>query len=112
MDSSPYVTVQTEKFTVQFLLDGDDDPDTIEEVDATIIAPNGNRWSASLMTLRHAQKLMDRWQSTGENDSGHYFRCSDLVLVREGGLDSMVRALVGLFTDYSLETNVLPRLED
>ncbi|MFV0127705.1 hypothetical protein ACLGI4_08330 [Streptomyces sp. HMX112] len=112
MASSPHVTVRTDKFTVEFLLDGSEDLDTIEEVDATVIAPNGGRRSASLMTLRYVQELMERRRVTGEGDSGHHFRCHDLVLVREGGLDSMVRALVGLFDDYRLEGNILPRLDD
>jgi hypothetical protein len=42
---------------------------------------------------------MDRWAGTGENRSGQYFQCPDLVIVREGGISAMTLALEGIFVD-------------
>ncbi|MEU5433256.1 hypothetical protein AB0G73_07745 [Streptomyces sp. NPDC020719] len=112
MASSPFVSVRTDLFTVVFTLGEDDEPETVEDADAVITAPNGTRWSASFMTLRKVQEVMDRWIATGENVNGHYFQSRDLVIVREGGVESMVSALKGIFGDYGMDTYVLPRLDD
>ncbi|MFE3526317.1 hypothetical protein ACFXOD_32805 [Streptomyces sp. NPDC059161] len=111
MPSSPFVTVETDKFSVTFTLGADDNADTVEDADAVITAPSGARWSASLMTLRQVREVMTRWTITGESLNGHYFQSRDLVILREGGLDSMVNALADIFEMYGMETDVLPRLD-
>ncbi|MGI5284450.1 hypothetical protein ACQEVF_14050 [Nonomuraea polychroma] len=45
------------------------------------------------MTLGVVSKIMDRWRDTGECLSGRYFWCSDLVVIREPGFDSMIAAV-------------------
>ncbi|MFC9508787.1 hypothetical protein [Streptomyces sp. NPDC057002] len=62
------------------------------------------------MTPRKIAEVVDRWSTTGECADGLYLQIPDLVIVREGGLDAMTRALVDLFGAFGMETNVLPRV--
>ncbi|MFI6857781.1 hypothetical protein [Streptomyces sp. NPDC050416] len=64
------------------------------------------------MTLRKIAEVMDDRSTTGECADGLYLRIPDLVIVREGGLDAMTRALVDLFGEYGMDTDVLPRFDD
>jgi hypothetical protein len=64
------------------------------------------------MTPRKIAEVMERWSTTGECADGLYCRVPDLVIVREGGLDAMTRALVDLFGEYGTDTDVLPRFAD
>ncbi|GAA3851067.1 hypothetical protein GCM10023084_01640 [Streptomyces lacrimifluminis] len=112
MVHNPLVTVETADFSVTYILGLDDDVDTVEDIDAVIRASDGKRWSASFMTPRKIAEVMDRHSSTGECANGLYLQIPDLMIVREGGLDAMTRALVDLFGEYGMDTSVLPRLTD
>ncbi|MDX3105601.1 hypothetical protein [Nonomuraea angiospora] len=68
-------------------------PETADQADATITLSDGTRRSATFMTLGVVSKIMDRWRDTGECLSGRYFWCSDLVVIREPGFDSMIAAV-------------------
>ncbi|MEU2623600.1 hypothetical protein ABZ642_36780 [Streptomyces sp. NPDC007157] len=111
MAHEPLVTVETADFSVTYVLGLEDDADTVEDVDAVIRARDGKGWTASFMTPRKIAEVMDRRSATGECADGLYLRIPDLVIVREGGLDAMTRALVDLFSTYGMDTNVLPRFE-
>lgn len=112
MAHEPLVTVETADFSVTYVLGLDDDADTAEDIDAIISTPDGRkRWTASFMTPRKIAEVMDRWSTTGECAGGLYLRIPDLVIIREGGLDAMTRALVDLFGEFGMDTNVLPCFE-
>ncbi|MGR4848730.1 hypothetical protein [Streptomyces sp. LARHCF252] len=112
MAHEPLVTVETADFSVTYVLALDDDADTVEDVDAVIRARGGKGWTATFMTLRKIAEGMDDRSTTGECADGLYLRIPDLVIVREGGLDAMTRALVDLFGEYGMDTDVLPRFDD
>ncbi|MGK4579090.1 hypothetical protein [Kitasatospora sp. HPMI-4] len=97
MDSSPFPVVKKAQFEAVFMLGADDRVETVENVDAEITASDGTRWSATFMTLSEIARVMDRWVGTGENKSGQYFQCPDLVIVRGGGIPAMTLALEGIF---------------
>jgi hypothetical protein len=109
MGNSPFKIIKTPRFRVQFILGGDDDPDTVENIDAVVTARDRTRWSVTFLTLGEISRIMDRWADTGEALGGHFFQCPDLVIVREGGLDAMVKALEGIF-DEGGPGGTLPRL--
>ncbi|MFF0888844.1 hypothetical protein [Streptomyces sp. NPDC003456] len=112
MAHDPLVVVETADFSVTYILGLEDDADTVEDVDATIRARDGKGWTASFMTPRKIAEVMDRWSTTGECADGLYLQIPDLVIVREGGLEAMTRALVDLFGEYGMDTDVLPRIAD
>jgi hypothetical protein len=99
MDSSPFPVVRKAQFEAVFMLGAGELAETVENVDAEITASDGTRWSATFMTLSEIARVMDRWAGTGENRSGQYFQCPDLVIVREGGISAMTLALEGIFED-------------
>lgn len=68
-------------------------PETADQADATITLSDGTRRYATFMTLSVVSKTMDRWQDTGECLSGRYFWCSDLIIIREPGFDSMITSV-------------------
>ncbi|MFD7624561.1 hypothetical protein ACFV7Q_00695 [Streptomyces sp. NPDC059851] len=112
MPDDPFHVVQTDRFSVTYILGLDDDPDTVENTDAIVTAPDGTRWSATFLTHSEIAKVMDRWSATGECADGSYFQVQDLVIVREPGVDAMTRALVDIFDEYGMNTEVLPKLPD
>ncbi|MBW8799133.1 MAG: hypothetical protein JF597_37890 [Streptomyces sp.] len=103
--------METADFSVTYVLGLEDDADTVEDVDAVIRARDGKGWTATFMTPRKIAEVMDHRSTTGECAGGLYLRIPDLVVIREGGLDAMTRALVDLFGEYGLDTDVLPRFD-
>ncbi|MEH0423776.1 hypothetical protein [Streptomyces sp. B21-083] len=102
--------VGTSDLEIRFFLGDGDTPSSVDNVDAVITAPDGMRWSATLLTRSAIDAVMDRWAITGESLGGRYLRVPDLVIVREPGLDSMAQALGDIFDEYGLDTDVLPKL--
>ncbi|MFG1821417.1 hypothetical protein ACGFIJ_02930 [Microbispora bryophytorum] len=69
------------------------EPDTADQVDATITFPDGSRRYATFMTLDVVQKIMDKDTRTGESLGGRYFWCSDLIIIRDVGFEEMAAAI-------------------
>jgi hypothetical protein len=69
------------------------DVETAQEADATVRLPDGTHRYATFMTLSAIERVMDRWQETGEGLSGRYFYCSDLIIIRRPGLHAMADAI-------------------
>lgn len=90
MVNDPLRRVDGRQFSAIFMLGAEDDEETVENVDAELILPDGTRWSATFMTLRAIEEVMNRWKETGECSSGAYFCCADLVIIPEGGLAVML----------------------
>jgi hypothetical protein len=93
MASNPLHEVVSDQFKAVFMLGAGDDPAAVENVDAEVTLHDGSRWSATFMSVREIQRIMDRWRTSGENAAGQYFHCGDLVSVREAGIPAMVRVL-------------------
>lgn len=91
-----------------------DAPETADQADATITLSDGTRRSATFMTLGVVSKIMDRWRDTGECLSGRYFWCSDLVIIREPGFDSMIAAVQDMIATGEIDDacGVLPPLDE
>ncbi|MEU5263808.1 hypothetical protein [Amycolatopsis sp. NPDC021455] len=79
-------------FKALFMLGAEDDEMSVENVDAQLHLPDGTRWSATFMTPREIERIMNRWRTTGEEGGGAYFQCRDLVVVPSGGVTAMVSA--------------------
>ena len=79
------------------------EPETAEEADATITFPDGSRRYATFMTLDVVRRIMDKDARTGESLGGRYFWCSDLIIVRDVGLESMVAAIRDLISSGDVE---------
>ncbi|MFD7658040.1 hypothetical protein ACFV4N_29055 [Actinosynnema sp. NPDC059797] len=90
MANNPIHRVDGRQFSAIFMLGAEDDRETVENVDAELILPDGTRWSVTFMTLRAIEQVMSRWKETGEYFSGAYFHCPDLVIIPKGGLTVML----------------------
>ncbi|MFE1261193.1 hypothetical protein ACFW5X_11770 [Streptomyces albogriseolus] len=112
MAHEPLVTVETADFSVTYVLALDDDPDTVEDVDAVIHARDGKGWTATFMTPRKIVEMLAEQAVAGESVNGPHLRIPDLVVVPAGGLDAMTKALVDLFDEYGMNTEVLPSFHD
>ncbi len=111
MADSPFVVVQAPGFSVTYILGVEDDPESVEDVDAIVTAPDGSRRTASLMTHHRVGEVMRSRMQTGESAHGLYIRIPDLVLMREGGLEAATKALIDLFGIYGLDSDILPHCE-
>ncbi|MFB9927794.1 hypothetical protein ACFORO_39000 [Amycolatopsis halotolerans] len=109
-DSSYYV-FRTSAFDAMFLVGGGEDPDEVDNVDVEVRYPDGSRWSATMFTLDEVDRIMRRWESTGECAGGSYFGCVDQVIVREPGVRKMTAVLIAMH-DYGELTSHLMRLDD
>ncbi|MFC8722601.1 hypothetical protein [Kitasatospora sp. NPDC057198] len=108
----PFYRVRTDRFEALFVPDPGEEPDAVCNVDVEVrLTADGSRWSATVFTLAEVGRIMDRWSRTGEALGGRYFRCSDGLVVRDPGIDSMTRVLAGLLDDGGF-TRVLRRLDD
>ncbi|MFF7183455.1 hypothetical protein [Streptomyces sp. NPDC008121] len=86
--------------------------DAVCNVDVEVrLTADGSRWSATVFTLAEVERLMKRWSQTGSELGGRYFWCSDGLIVRDPGIESMTQVLVGLL-DAGDFTQVLQRLDD
>lgn len=108
----PWYRVRTDRFEASFLPDADEPLDSVCNVDVEVrLTADGSRWSATVFTLAEVERIMARWSRTGEALGGRYFWCSDGLIIREPGIDSMTQALVGLLDDGDF-TQALKRLDD
>ncbi|MFD0567881.1 hypothetical protein ACFQ2M_42325 [Kitasatospora saccharophila] len=108
----PWYRVRTDRFEASFLPNAGEPLDSVCNVDVEVrLTADGSRWSATVFTLAEVERIMERWSRTGEALGGRYFWCSDGLIVRDPGIDSMTQVLVGLLDDGDF-TQVLQRLDD
>ncbi|MGW6599373.1 hypothetical protein [Streptomyces sp. NPDC055036] len=107
----PWYRVRTDQFEAAFLPNAGDELETVNNVDVFVDLNDGSRWSATIITLDQVEILMKRWEVSGEALRGRYFWCSDGLIVRDTGISSMTRVLVGLVENGEFE-QILQRLDD
>ncbi|WP_409465226.1 hypothetical protein [Amycolatopsis sp. GA6-003] len=105
-DSSFYV-FRTSAFDAKFLVGGGEDPDEVDNVDVEVHCPDGSRWSATMVTLDEADRIMRRWESTGECAGGSYFAVPDGLIVREPGVRNMAAVLIAMHDSGELTSRLL-----
>ncbi|WP_035838878.1 hypothetical protein [Kitasatospora azatica] len=108
----PWYRVRTGRFEASFLPSAGEDLDAVCNVDVEVLlTADGSRWSATVFTLAEVERLMKRWSQTGQELGGRYFWCSDGLIVRDPGIESMTQVLADLL-DAGEFTQVLQRLDD
>ncbi|GAA1018888.1 MULTISPECIES: hypothetical protein [Amycolatopsis] len=108
---SPYCVFRTSAFDAMFLVGGGEAPEEVDNVDVEVRYPDGSRWSATMFTLDEVDRIMRRWESTGECAGGSYFAGVDEVIVREPGVRKMTAVLIAMH-DCGELTSHLMRLDD
>lgn len=93
MGNNPLYEVSRDQFEAVFMLGAADDVNFVENVDVQVTMKDGTRWSATFMSMREIQRVMDRWSVSGECAGDSYFQCPDLVIIRDPGVPAMVRVL-------------------
>lgn len=76
---------------------GAGDDGTVTNADVELVEPNGQRWSATVMTLPEVDRLMETWRASGECQGGAYFRVPDLFIVRNPDQDAVSRVFAELY---------------
>ncbi|MQY07444.1 hypothetical protein [Actinomadura macrotermitis] len=107
----PWYRVHTEQFEAAFLPGAGEDPEMVDNVDVFVDLKDGSKWSATSITLAQVEILMKRWAASGEALGGRYFWVSDGLIVRDAGVSSMTRVLIGLIENDEF-TRILQRLDD
>lgn len=96
----PWYRVKTDSFELRLLPDPGEDLQAVNNVDAEVRTPDGNRWSATVLTVAELHRLMtEQWPETGEYSSGLCWHCPDGLIVREPGLDCIVRAVAAVVNE-------------
>lgn len=107
----PWHRVRTDRFVASFLPNAGQDLDAVCNVDVEVRLTDGSRWSATVFTVDEVRRLMEKWAQTGEETGGRYFWCSDGLIVREPGVDSMTQAISRVLDEGDFE-QILQRLDD
>ncbi|MET9736500.1 hypothetical protein ABZZ79_39610 [Streptomyces sp. NPDC006458] len=107
----PWYRVRAEDFEALFLPGPDEDLDAVCNVDVEVRLVDGSRWSATVFTVAEVERLMEEWSRSGEALGGRYFWCSDGLIVRDPGINSMTEVIRGLL-DADEFGGVFQRLED
>ncbi|MFE7508434.1 hypothetical protein [Promicromonospora sp. NPDC057488] len=68
-------------------MDGDG---SVVNADVELIASDGTRWAATVLTLGEIARLMDAYRESGECRSGAFFRVPDLLILGTGTVDALV----------------------
>jgi len=105
----PWHRVRAGAFEASFLPSPDEDLDSVCNVDAEVRLVDGSRWGATVLTVAEVEHLMEAWKRTGEAPGGRYFWCSDGLIVREPGIESMTHVIAGLL-DSGEFTRIFRRL--
>lgn len=70
---------------------GVDEDGIVTSADVEIVDSDGRRWAATVMTHSEIVRLMEVWQSSGECQSGAFFRVPDLIVVRDPSREGVSR---------------------
>ncbi|MFI2644183.1 hypothetical protein [Streptomyces sp. NPDC018610] len=105
----PHYRVLAEGFEALFL--PGEVLDEVCNVDVEVHLPDGSRWSATIFTLAEVDRLMRRWEETGEAAGGRCFWCSDGLIVRDPGLQGMVGVIAKLLASGEFD-GAFHRLSD
>ncbi|MGW7680171.1 hypothetical protein ACWGID_05490 [Kribbella sp. NPDC054772] len=97
-------TIEHPEFRLRLLLEEDEAPETVSNVDGWIDIPGRGSWAGTFLTVAEVARLMERWRETGENASGAYFVALDGIIVRDPGVESILTAAQDLVAtgDYEL----------
>ncbi|MFD5067581.1 hypothetical protein ACFWNC_06490 [Streptomyces sp. NPDC058369] len=106
----PWYRVRTDAFEASFLPSPDEDLEAVCNVDAEVRLMDGSRWSATIFTVAEVERLMEVGTRSGEDLGGRYFWCSDGLIVREPGIESMAHVIAGLLASGAF-SQVLQRLD-
>ncbi|WP_030240279.1 hypothetical protein [Streptomyces sp. NRRL S-350] len=107
----PWYRVRADAFEASFLPSPDEDLDAVCNVDAEVRLEDGSRWSATVFTVAEVKRLMETWERTGEALEGRYFCCSDGLIAREPGIDSVTQVIADL-PDSGELAQILQRLDN
>ncbi|WP_435611452.1 hypothetical protein [Streptomyces sp. bgisy159] len=107
----PYYRVLAKGFEALFLPSPDEVLEEVCNVDVEVHLPDGSRWSATIFTLAEVDRLMRRWEGTGEAAGGRCFWCSDGLIVRDPGIQGMVGVIAELLASDEFD-GAFHRLSD
>jgi hypothetical protein len=108
MWDGPFYRVARETYEISFVPNADDDLDEVCNVDMWVTFRDQARWCATVFTLAEVQRLLARWQATGECLEGRYFAVWDGLIVREPGINSMVEVIDHLVETGAYESVLRP----
>ncbi|MBC6450431.1 hypothetical protein [Actinokineospora xionganensis] len=109
---TPYYVVRTDALEARFLPGAGEDPDHVDNADVEVrLSKDGSWYSATILTLAEVDRVMKRWEDTGEALGGRYFHVSDGLIVREPGIENMFQVLAGMHRSGDL-TSALQRLDE
>jgi ABC-type Fe2+-enterobactin transport system substrate-binding protein len=91
-DPDHYLRVPITRGELRIVLGGED-PDTIENTDGFIDLDDGTTRTFTALTLAEVDRVMKKWEQSGESSSGAYLRVPDLIILRAGGAASIVAAV-------------------
>jgi hypothetical protein len=89
----PYVRLPVAGGEIRFLMNPDDDPATVDNVDGYVYLDDGSVKTFTALTLAEVDRILTRWTQSGEALSGLYLVCPDLVLLRSPGLPNITAAV-------------------
>lgn len=75
-----------------------------DNVDVEVIFDNGSRYMATFFTLENIQRIMDRYEQSGECMKGFYFWATDMILVRRLSRENIAKVVGDLISKGEFDT--------
>lgn len=70
----PYLRIEIPLGEIRILLGGED-PDTVENIEGLVDLSDGTTRTFTALTLAEVDRLMKKWERSGESSWGHTFGC-------------------------------------
>lgn len=84
---------------------GGEDPNTVENTDGFVDLDDGTTRTFTVLTVAEVDRLMKKWEQSGESLSGAHLRVPDLIVLRAGGVASIIAALDDLADELPIITS-------
>jgi hypothetical protein len=95
----------------RLIIHGAYDDGAVTNADVELVDAQGNRWSATVLTLPEVGRIMETWQASGGCQSGAYLRVPDLVIVRDPNPEAVVQVFAELHRTGEHRTEMMPIAE-
>ena len=92
----PECTVIADGFRAVFEIDAYEPLDLVCDIDVEVSLADGSRWWAVMFTVDEVDRLMRRWEGTGEG--GEFFLVVGSLIVRHPGIRAMTDVIAELVT--------------
>jgi hypothetical protein len=104
IENNGYVIFQFEKYDIAILKGNEEINAETDNVDVEVRYKNGKLYVATFFTLKNIEDLFKKNKSSGENLSGLFFYCKDMIIVEKLNYETIISTTKNLIDEDELAT--------